>query len=535
MRQISGKEALLWSGCMILTILTGTINSVWTVYLLKEIVEVVLQNGGRAPGLLFLFAVSVAAGAMLEILRLKLRYILYREKTVRLEDRLISACCRHKSGGKEAFVLIQNTVDDFVSQHTDWVLECGSILGVSAVLGIYTGFISVTALLICLGITGISLCLMWRSNRKIPEAAERFQEKMNAVYGEMWNYLRCKEILPFLQPQVYEKYEKRLEENQQSQILLGRYTNTARICMRFGSIGITLVAIALFGTLTIKGRFALSEMLAITMLLPSLAESMLRLPNCIAQHKKLAGMERKIAAFLESVRSEEHGNREPLKERIVSVQAHNMEYGYKEGEVNCRVDSILAQSGKTIGIFGESGAGKTTLLRILMGELQSAAGECLVNGHKVESLEQQELWSHILYLPQEPVILPTDIRGNITMVEEGCEIDDSRYREALRKAGIGELAAAKEGNELDGSALSSGEIQKICLARCFYTEKEVLILDEATSAMSPAAQKAVLENLIREAAQRNKILILVSHNPAVIDLCDSAVRIQQSKTGSAER
>ena len=99
----------------------------------------------------------------------------------------------------------------------------------------------------------------------------------------------------------------------------------------------------------------------------------------------------------------------------------------------------------------------------------------------------------------------------------------------MKKAGIEELAAAKGEEELDESALSSGERQKVCLARCFYTDKEVLILDEATNAMSPGAEKNILHNLIHEAAQKNKILILVSHNPAVIKLCDRSVRIYKDE------
>lgn len=529
MRQISAKERGLWSCCIVLTILTGAIHSVWTVFLLKKIVEVVLQERIHAPHLLILFVLSVLAGAMLEILRQKLRYILYRRRAVTLEDRLISAGSECRGGGKEAFVLIQNTVNDLAAEQTDWLLLCWNILGISVILGIYICSISVMALLICLAVTGVALCLMWKSNQKLPDAAKSWNEKMNAVYGEMWNYLRCKEILPFLQPKVYKKFEEKLEENQRGQILVGKHTNTARICMRFGSVGVMLIAIVYFGNLVIRGQFTISELLAVTMLLPNLADSMLQIPNCISQHKKLKGMEGNVNAFLESHGKEKgrDGESGMLGQQITSIRTSDIRYGYKEGECSCRMDGFSAESGSATGIFGESGSGKTTLLKIILGELQGYAGECLINGHRVETLERQELWSHILYLSQDAVLLPVNLKSNVTLTQNSELIDEERYRDALRKAGIEDLAVEKGERELDESMLSSGEIQKICLARCFYTEKEVLILDEATNAMSPNAEKSVLHNLIREAEQKNKILLLVSHNPAVIEQCGSSVRIHR--------
>lgn len=533
MREKHQKEIGLWSSCILLTVLTGAIHSVWTVFLLRRIVEIILEQGIYTPHLLFLFLLSVLAEALLEILRQKLRYSLYQKSAVRTEDGLICACGRQGSGGKEAFVLIQNTVNDLAAKKTDWVLDCSRILGVSLILGIYTCSISSEALILCLAITAAALCLMWRSSRRVPDAAGSWNEKMNAVYGEMWNYLRCKEILPFLRPKVYKRFEEKVRENRREQVLLGKYTNTARICMRFGSVGITLIAVLYFGALTIKGLFTLPELLAVTMLLPNLADSMLQIPDCIAQHKKLKGIEENVATFLESHVKEDEAGKETLGERIISIQASNIQYSYKEGECHCRTNGFQAGPGSVTGIFGGSGSGKTTLLKIILGELQGGGGECRINGRRVESIDRSELWTHILYLPQNPVILPVGLRENITLAAERDPAKEERYRDALRKAGMEELAAAKGEGELDVSALSSGEIQKVCLARCFYTDREVIILDEAASAISPGEKKAVLRELARDITREKKILILVSHDPEVMGLCDRTIWIEGNGNGGA--
>lgn len=140
MKHIDKTERFFWIFCICITVLTGTVSSVWTVFLLKKIVEEVLQEGEYAPHLLAAFVLSVLAGALLEILRQKLRYLLYRKREAQLEDRLIFACGEKGSGGKEVFVLIQSTVNDLVAKQTDWALECSRIAGVSAILSIYTCF-----------------------------------------------------------------------------------------------------------------------------------------------------------------------------------------------------------------------------------------------------------------------------------------------------------------------------------------------------------------------------------------------------------
>jgi len=521
---------LLWVFCIFLTIVTEAIHSIWVVFLLKKIVEVILENREYATHLLVAFGMSVLVGAVLEIIRQKMRYLLYQRSVLRLEDKLISTCFKRRSGGQKAFVLIQNTVNDFCMRQVDLVMECCSVCGISVILGIYICYISISALLLCLIVTGIVLCLMWKSNQKIPDTAKRSNEKMNAVYGEMWNYLRCKEMLPFLQPRVYDKYEERLRENKKEQILLGKYTNTARISMRFGRVGIMLIAIVYFGIHTIRGAFTLPELFAVTMLLPNFAESILRFPNCIARYRELTGIERNLKVFLKNDEPEQAMGSESVGDRVRSIQVSGVKYSYREGEVNCQVENLSVQEGGSIGIFGESGIGKTTLLRIILGELKKDCGKCLVNGQEIEKIDRQEFWRHVLYLSQDPVILPVSLKKNIVMTGNNAEIDEKKYNDSLEKADIVEIAGKVGEKEVDAGSLSNGEIQKICIARCFYTDKEVFILDEATNAMSPNAERDILKNLIEEVTQKNKMLILVSHNPAVIGLCDKSVRIQKTVT-----
>ena len=190
MRRMLKKEKTLWFASIFLTVLIGVVNSVLTVFLIKKIVEDILLDGVYAPCLLGLFALSILVGALLEILRQKTMYILYKGQVIRLEDKLILASRVSGSGGDQAFVLIQNTVNDFVIQRTNWVLECSRILGVSVILGIYIGTISMTALYLCLTVTGAALFLMWKSSRNISGAAEVSNEKNNAKYGEMLKYIR---------------------------------------------------------------------------------------------------------------------------------------------------------------------------------------------------------------------------------------------------------------------------------------------------------------------------------------------------------
>ena len=168
---------------------------------------------------------------------------------------------------------------------------------------------------------------------------------------------------------------------------------------------------------------------------------------------------------------------------------------------------LAVRSGATLGVLGPNGAGKTTLLKALLGLLP------LLGGRRVLPLGRPP---RIGYVPQRDrldqswplTVLDVVLMGRTTLlgpVRRPSESDRARCREALDEIGIGELA----GRPL--YALSGGQHQRVLIARAIAADPELLVLDEPTSAMDPAAERVLLELVERLKRAHNLSVVLVTH------------------------
>lgn len=186
------------------------------------------------------------------------------------------------------------------------------------------------------------------------------------------------------------------------------------------------------------------------------------------------------------------------------------------------VPSLRFEKSKRYGIIGENGSGKTTLLRVLMGIVQPNAGS--INGltldHKVG------------YLPQSPYAFSVSVLRNISMTLEDMQSPDGLALDALKKVGLGSLINSR------GNTLSGGERQRLGLARVLAVPKEVLLLDEPTSATDIRGTD-IVEDLLQDWFEKTKgLLIFTTHAPAqALRMADEVIFLEDGKvveTGSPQ-
>jgi len=189
--------------------------------------------------------------------------------------------------------------------------------------------------------------------------------------------------------------------------------------------------------------------------------------------------------------------------------------GFAYGEVSV-LDGInlTVEAGDFLGIIGPNGSGKTTLLRIMLGLLEPARGVARLFGHPPSSFRQ---WGRVGYVPQKAALdatLPVTVdevvaSGLVSALGLLGRIgapERRRISEVLGHVGMQAHAAARIG------ALSSGQQQRVLIARALVSKPELLILDEPTGGVDPEAQTslyALLHHLNRE---RDVALIMVSHD-----------------------
>lgn len=192
--------------------------------------------------------------------------------------------------------------------------------------------------------------------------------------------------------------------------------------------------------------------------------------------------------------------------------------------------SLNIMAGESIGLMGHSGSGKTTLIDLILGLLNPKAGEIKYND--VPFSESIDIWhSQVAYLPQEVFLIDDTLKSNIALGEEIDKIDQNRLYNAINKAKLDELIEnlPEKVNTVIGERgmrLSGGQRQRIAIARAFYHERNVLIMDESTSALDTETEKEIIDEI--KFLKKDKTLIVIAHRLSTLRDCD---RIYELKNG----
>jgi len=184
--------------------------------------------------------------------------------------------------------------------------------------------------------------------------------------------------------------------------------------------------------------------------------------------------------------------------------------------------SLNAKAGRILAITGPSGSGKTTLAHVLAGLLPPDRGEVLLDG---APLSRAAIWLQPSLVPQdyglvatltaaETVALPLQARAQPRSEIRGHA---ARWLEAI---GL-EACAARPVRELSG-----GQRQRVAIARALALQAPVLVMDEPTSELDAANRDTVLSLLARE-AERGRVLIVVSHDPDLVEQSDDVVELNR--------
>lgn len=169
--------------------------------------------------------------------------------------------------------------------------------------------------------------------------------------------------------------------------------------------------------------------------------------------------------------------------------------------------NLKLEAGDKIAIIGTSGSGKSTLLNTLAGLVENYSGEIYINGKEITSSGLEVLRNNISYLPSDARLFKGSIKNNV-LLGKNCNfsdpLDSSFIREKILSLKNGVDTIVDEGTP----TLSSGEKQRLKIARTFLLNNLIEIYDESTSALDNELEENVLDNIL---ADKNKIIIFATH------------------------
>ena len=204
----------------------------------------------------------------------------------------------------------------------------------------------------------------------------------------------------------------------------------------------------------------------------------------------------------------------------LSVQNLFFQYGDRALLNNLSL-SIL--KGEKIAFVGESGSGKSTLAKLLVGLLKYDKGHIYLEHEELSDICLDELYKKVTYLTQDAPVFDGTLRENLVFDKK---VDDKEILKVLEKVNLSQMVSQLE-NGLDtaigerGTCLSGGEKQRLAIARIWFDNPEIVVLDEATSAMDALTEEAVMNNLME--LLQGKTVIAITHRLNLIDAYDKIV------------
>ena len=183
--------------------------------------------------------------------------------------------------------------------------------------------------------------------------------------------------------------------------------------------------------------------------------------------------------------------------------------------------NIELKSGQTLGIAGKTGSGKTTLIKQLLKYYPGGEGRLIIDDLDVAELSKKELREKIGYVSQENILFSRTVEQNIKFGKP--DATNEELKEAVRLSAFdSDLNRMPQGLETmvgeKGIALSGGQKQRISIARSLIKDPDILILDDALSAVDAKTEKRIVDN-IRE-SRKDKTTIIVTHRLSAITHSD---------------
>jgi ATP-binding cassette subfamily C protein len=238
----------------------------------------------------------------------------------------------------------------------------------------------------------------------------------------------------------------------------------------------------------------------------------------------------RVRAALEGLSEEKSKLRLPRPAGKVSVERLlYIPQGTREPVLNGL--SFELSPGESLAIVGPSGSGKSTLARILVGCVFPTAGKVRLDGTELRNWDRRQFGEFTGYLPQEVELFPGTIKENICRLR--TDLPDKDIYDAAAVAGVHDMVCQLNAGyetvlDRNGAPLSGGQKQRIALARAFFGNPSLIVLDEPNSNLDAVGEKALADSM-KKAKERGVTIVLITQRPALLNTVDKVLVLRSGR------
>jgi ABC-type multidrug transport system fused ATPase/permease subunit len=198
--------------------------------------------------------------------------------------------------------------------------------------------------------------------------------------------------------------------------------------------------------------------------------------------------------------------------------------------------NITIRPGETLVLVGLNGAGKTTLLKLLTRLYDPTEGAIFLDGRDIREYDVQSLYKIFGIIFQDFGKYAVSVSENIAFGDISAPINEERIKESAKQANVSDYIERLPSGydtplmkyfEVTGTELSIGQWQKLSIARAFYSESDIIILDEPTASLDAIAEQEIFNQF--DALRQDKTTIFVSHRLSSATIASKIVVLEHGR------
>jgi ATP-binding cassette subfamily B multidrug efflux pump len=352
--------------------------------------------------------------------------------------------------------------------------------------------------------------------------SDRVQENINGIRVIKAYVQEDKEV------EKFEKINNEMAESNLDMVRLSAYVSPLiEICFTVSFV----LNLIIGGNMVLKGTISLGAFVAFNGYLTMIINPVISMGRIITVFQRgMASLGRLNEIFSVSPDIEEpaHFTNSAVKG---SVEIRNLSFVYPDsGEDVLHEINLMIPQGHTLGIVGKMGSGKSTLVNLLLKMYQVLPGRIFFDGVDINDFQLKGLRNSIGFVPQDNFLFNASISNNITFFKD--IYSEQEIIEAAKNSCIYEsIEAFPDGFQTilgeKGMNISGGQKQRISIARALIKNPEILILDDALSAVDTITEGKIIDNLKK--IRKNKTSIIVAHRISAVMNADEIIVLEQGK------